>query len=37
MRVNSIDNRERLWKDLREATGEGHTLQALSAAARHYV
>lgn len=37
MRIKSTDNRERLWEDLREATGEGHTSQALDAAARHYV
>ena len=37
MRIKSTDDRERLWDDLREATGEGHTSQALDAAARHYV
>jgi hypothetical protein len=37
MRINSTDERERLWEDLREATGNGHTSQALDAAARHYV
>jgi hypothetical protein len=37
MRIQSTDNRERLWEDLRGATGEGHTSQALDAAARHYV
>jgi len=37
MRIKSTDERERLWDDLREATGEGHTSQALDAAARHYV
>ncbi len=37
MRIQSTDDRERLWEDLREATGEGHTSQALDAAARHYV
>ena len=37
MRIKSTDERERLWEDLREATGRGHTSQALDAAARHYV
>lgn len=37
MRIQSTDERERLWDDLRKATGEGHTSQALDAAARHYV
>jgi hypothetical protein len=37
MRIKSTDERERLWDDLREATDEGHTSQALDAAARHYV
>jgi hypothetical protein len=37
MRIKSTDNRERLWEGLREATGEGHTSQALDTAARHYV
>lgn len=37
MRIQSTDDRERLWEDLREATAEGHTSQALDAAARHYI
>lgn len=37
MRIKSTDDRERLWEDLREATGNGHTSQALDAAARHYI
>jgi hypothetical protein len=37
MRIQSTDERERLWEDLREATGHGHTSQALDAAARYYV
>jgi hypothetical protein len=37
MRIKSTDDRERLWEDLREATAEGHTSQALDTAARHYV
>lgn len=36
-RIQSTDERERLWKDLREATGHGHTSQALDAAARYYI
>ncbi len=37
MRIQSTDERDRLWENLREATAEGHTSQALDAAARHYV
>ena len=37
MRIQSTDERDRLWEDLREATTEGHTSKALDAAARHYV
>ena len=37
MRIRATDERERLWDDLEEATGHGHTSQALDAAARHYV
>lgn len=37
MRIQSTDERERLWENVREATGHGHTSQALDAAARYYV
>lgn len=37
MRIQSTDDRDRLREDLREATGHGHTSQALDAAARHYI
>lgn len=37
MRIRATDERERLWDDLQEATGYGHTSQALDAAARYYV
>ncbi len=37
MRIQSTNERDRLWENLREATAEGHTSQALDAAARHYV
>lgn len=37
MRIRATDDRQRLWDDLEEATGHGHTSQALDAAARHYV
>lgn len=36
MRINTTEERERLWETLREATGEGHTSQALDEAARYY-
>lgn len=34
MRIRATDERERLWDDLEEATGHGHTSQALDDAAR---
>ena len=37
MRIHKTDDRERLWSDLREATGRGHTSQALDQAARYYL
>jgi hypothetical protein len=37
MRIQKTDGRERLWSDLREATGWGHTSQALDEAARYYL
>jgi hypothetical protein len=37
MRIQKTDDRERLWSDLREATGCGHTSQALDQAARYYL
>ena len=37
MRIQNTDERERLWSDLREATGCGHTSQALDRAARYYL
>jgi len=37
MRIRATDERERLWDDLEEATGHGHTSQALDDAARLYV
>lgn len=37
MRIKSTDDWKRLWEDLREVSGEGHTSQVLDAAARHYI
>jgi hypothetical protein len=37
MRIRATDSRERLWDDLEDATGHGHTSQALDDAARLYV
>jgi hypothetical protein len=37
MRIQKTDDRERLWSDLREATGFGHTSQALDEATRYYL
>ncbi len=36
VRIKSTDERERLWETLRDATGKGHTSQALDDAARFY-
>jgi hypothetical protein len=37
VRIKTTDTRERLWKQLRNATDHQHTSQALDAAARYYV
>lgn len=37
MRIEKTDRRERLWEDLRKATGHGHTSKALDDAAQYYV
>lgn len=37
MRIEKTEKRERLWSDLRDATGKGHTSKALDTAARYYL
>jgi len=37
MRIRATDEREQLWDDLKDATGESTKAGALDAAARHYL
>lgn len=37
MRIKKTDTRERKWENLKEATGKGHTSQALDVAADYYL
>jgi hypothetical protein len=37
MRIKKTDTRERKWENLKEATGNGHTSQALDVAAGYYL